>query len=229
MRTSGISLIIPVYNASPYLREAIDSALNQTMPPRQIIAVDDGSTDDSQEIARSYGDAVTVIAQANSECAAARNRGLMEAGQPLIAFLDADDRFVPGKLERQVRALAEHPEAMACICRVCDFWSPEMPDAARKNAMLEPQLRLGQAETWLVRREVFKRIGVFNTSRNFAFAEGSELYSRIESARLGVACIDDVLVERRLHSSNKTTNSKAHLDGIMALMKRRLDLRKRSA
>jgi glycosyltransferase involved in cell wall biosynthesis len=229
MTTPGISLIIPAYNASRYLREAIDSALNQTVPPRQIIVVDDGSTDGTLEIAQSYGAAVTAITQANGDTAAARNRGLEEANQPLIAFLDADDRFVPEKLKRQLQSLSARPDAMLCICRGCDFWSPELPEAATRTANLSPQLRLGQVPTWLLRREVFERVGTFNTSAAYRFAEGSELYSRIESAGLGVVRIDDVLFERRLHSSNKTTNSKAHMDGIMALMKRRLDLRRQSA
>lgn len=228
MTTPGISLIIPCYNAAPYLREAIDSALNQTVKPRQIILVDDGSTDDSLQIARRFGKAVTVIAQANCGAAAARNRALAEADQPMIAFLDADDRLVSDKFELQLKALAEHPEAMFCICRVCDFWSPELPDAARKVANLVPQLRPGQVAAWLTRREVFDRVGVFNASREFQFAEGSELYSRIETAEIKAVYVDDVLVERRLHATNKTNNSKAHMDGIMMLMKRRLDLRRAS-
>jgi hypothetical protein len=118
---------------------------------------------------------------------------------------------------------------MLCICRVCDFWSPELPEDARSVVELAPQFRPGQSTTWLARRELFESVGAFNTSSNFRLSEGSELYSRIESSGLGVVRIDDVLVERRLHASNKTINSKAHLDGIMALMKRRLDLRRDSA
>jgi len=228
MTNPGVSLIIPAFNASRYLREAIDSALNQTIAPRQIIVIDDGSTDDSVEIARSYGDAVTVLTQANAGSSAARNRGLAEADQPLITFLDHDDRYLPDKLEWQLQALSGRPEAMLCICRVRNFWSPELPDTARGNVDLTPQFRPGQVFTWLMRREVFDRVGPFNMSPNFQFAEGSEMYSRIESAALKVVRIDDVLVERRLHASNKTTNSKAHLDGIMALMKARLNLRRNS-
>jgi hypothetical protein len=118
---------------------------------------------------------------------------------------------------------------MLCICRVCDFWSPDLPDSGRRAVQLVPQFRPGQASTWLLRREVFDVVGTFSASSNFRFAEGSELYSRVESSRLGVVRVDDVLVERRLHASNKTANSKAHLDSIMALMKRRLDLRRDSA
>ncbi len=229
MTSPGISLIIPAYNASRYLREAIDSALSQTIKPRQLIVVDDGSTDDTLQIARSYGDILTAITQPNGEGSAARNRGLTEADQPLIAFLDADDRYAPNKLERQLQSLSDHPGAMLCICRACDFWSPDLPAAVRKASNFEPQFRPGQPGTWLARREVFECAGRFNTSPAFNFSEGSELYSRIENARLAVVRIDDVLVERRLHSSNKTANSKAHLDGIMSLMKRRLELRRGSA
>ncbi len=89
-------------------------------------------------------------------------------------------------------------------------------------------MRLGQVPTWLVRCEVFDRVGTFNASPAFRFAEGPEFYSRIESAGLNVLRIDDVLFERRLHASNKTNDSRAHLAGIMALMKRRLNLRRNS-
>lgn len=226
MVTPGISLIIPAYNAERYLREAIESALNQTVKPAQIIVVDDGSTDGTLEVARGYGDSVKVIAQAHSGASSARNRALAAADLPMISFLDADDRLEPDKLERQLKALAEHPQAQLCICRVCDFWSPELPSSARKAANLEPQFRPGQVSTWLARRELFDRVGVFNATPEFQFAEGSELYSRVENAGIKAVCIDDVMVQRRLHATNKTTNSKAHMDGIMALMKRRLDLRR---
>jgi glycosyltransferase involved in cell wall biosynthesis len=229
MSTPGISLIIPAYNAGRYLREAIDSVLNQTVRPRQVIVIDDGSTDDTLAVACGFGDALTVITQKNGDVSAARNRGLLEADQPLITFLDADDRLAPRKIERQLEALLGQPDAMLCLCRACDFWSPEMPDAARRSADFAPQFRPGQPQTWLVRREVFDRVGTFNTSPDFTFSEGSELYSRIENAGLGMVRIDDVLVQRRLHASNKTADARAHLDGIMVLMKRRLELRRDSA
>jgi len=226
MTTPGISLIIPVYNGGRYLREAIDSVLNQTVKPREFIIVDDGSTDDSLQIARSYGSTLKIIAQPNGGTAAARNRGLAEADQPLIAFLDNDDRFVPQKLQRQVQCLAQHPEAMLCLCRARAFWSPEVPENARGDADLTPQFRPGQPSTWLARREVLERVGGFSAQPECHFVEGSELYLRIEQAGCPVAKIDDALLDRRLSLSNKTADSKGHLDGIMTLMKRRLDLRR---
>jgi hypothetical protein len=118
---------------------------------------------------------------------------------------------------------------MLCICRVRNFWSPELPDTARGATDLSPQFRPGQVFTWMMRREVLDHVGTFSLSPNFQFAEGSEFYSRIEGAGIAVVRIDDVLIERRLHAANKTTNTKAHLDGIMALMKSRLNMRRNSA
>jgi glycosyltransferase involved in cell wall biosynthesis len=221
----GISLIIPVYNASLYLREAIDSVLNQTLRPRQIILVDDGSTDDSLAITRSYGDAITVIAQANGGTGAARNRGIAHANQPMIAFLDNDDRFVPHKLERQLETLLEQPEALLCVCRSCAFWSPEVPKTARTRADLTAQFRKGQPGTWLARRELFEHAGVFSVEPECYYIEGSELFTRIENTGCAVAHIDDMLIEHRLSLLNKTADSKGHLDGIMTLLRRRLHSR----
>jgi glycosyltransferase involved in cell wall biosynthesis len=220
-RAAGVSLIIPVYNASRYLPEAINSALNQTVKPRQIIVVDDGSTDESLQIARGYGKAVTVIAQANGGTAAARNRGLAEAHEPMIAFLDNDDRFVPQKLERQLQALREHPQALLCVCRAGAFWSSEVPETARKAADLTPQFRMGQPGTWLARRELFERAGRFNPDPQCNLIEGSELFTRIENTGCEIVRIDDMLLQRRLSMSNKTADTKAHLDGIMTLLHRR--------
>lgn len=225
-RTPGISVIIPVYNANLYLREAIDSVLNQTVKPAQFILVDDGSTDDSLEIARSYGNAVTVISQANGGTAAARNRGLAEATQPMIAFLDNDDRFMPHKLERQLDVLMNRPTALLCACRARAFWSSEVPESARQDVDLTPQFRLGQASTWLARRELFDLAGLFNTDPECHFTEGSELFGRIEKSGAQIVQIDDMLIERRLSLSNKTSNAQGHMGGIMNLLHRRLQLRK---
>ena len=92
------------------------------------------------------------------------NRGLVEADQPLIAFLDHDDLFLPEKLQRQLECLEQHPQAMLCLCRACAFWSPEVPESARSRAHFGPRFRPGQPSTWLARREVFDRVGGFGAT-----------------------------------------------------------------
>jgi cellulose synthase/poly-beta-1,6-N-acetylglucosamine synthase-like glycosyltransferase len=106
-----VDVIIPAYNAAQFLAAAIDSALAQEGVPLRIIVVDDGSTDDTATIARSYGEPVWVVSQSNKGLAAARNRGIAESTAPYLAPLDADDVWFPGKLARQVALLEAHPEA----------------------------------------------------------------------------------------------------------------------
>src|SRR5215204_4549911 len=95
-----ISVMIPVYNCEAYLGEAIDSVLAQSYRPIEIIVVDDGSDDATGEVAREYGDAVRYERQERGGNGAARNRAVALAAGDLFTFLDADDRLVPGALER---------------------------------------------------------------------------------------------------------------------------------
>jgi glycosyltransferase involved in cell wall biosynthesis len=108
-----VSVVIPCYNAAPYIAEAIRSTLTQTRVPDEVIVVDDGSSDGSGDIAESFGAPVRVIRQQNRGENAARNRGLDAARGNVIAFLDSDDFWFPPKLERQLDYLAMHPEVGA--------------------------------------------------------------------------------------------------------------------
>lgn len=104
MARSTITVVIPCYNGSAFLREALDSVLAQTHAPLEVIVVDDGSTDDSADVAEACGPPVRVIRQENQGESVARNRGIDEARGDWIALLDADDLWKPEKLERQLEA-----------------------------------------------------------------------------------------------------------------------------
>ncbi len=104
-----IDVILPAYNGRDVIRKALESALAQDVPLR-IIVVDDGSTDDSAEIARSYGSRVTVVTQQNKGVSGARNTGLRAARAPYIALLDQDDIWQPGKLARQLELIEAAPD-----------------------------------------------------------------------------------------------------------------------
>ena len=108
-----VSVVIPCYNAEAYLKETIESVLSQTYPPLEILVIDDGSTDSSAEIAKSFGESVQLVQQPNSGESVARNQGIELAKGDWIALLDADDKWHPAKLEKQIR-LAEDPE-LVCI------------------------------------------------------------------------------------------------------------------
>ncbi len=99
-----VSVVIPCFDAAPYIRDALDSVLAQSHSPIEVVVVDDGSSDESANIAESYGSPVRVIRQLNQGESVARNRGLDEARGDWIAFLDADDKWVPSKLKLQLEA-----------------------------------------------------------------------------------------------------------------------------
>ena len=116
-----VSVIIPAYNSGPYLAETLDSVLCQTYRCREVIIVDDGSTDDTPERVELYRSSVVYIRQGNSGAGAARNAGLQAASGDYIAFLDHDDLWLPEKLEIQLEVAAKHPESGLVVCDGVEF------------------------------------------------------------------------------------------------------------
>ena len=111
-----VSVVIPAYNAAWCLQRAIRSVLSQTLTPREIIVVDDGSTDETPEIALRFSPAVRLIRQPNRGLSAARNTGIRHARADWVGFLDADDRWLGAKLEAQTAALVAKPHAHWVFC-----------------------------------------------------------------------------------------------------------------
>lgn len=112
----NVSVVVPAYNAAGFIRRAVESALRQSLPPTEIVVIDDGSADATAELARSYGPPVRCVIQANAGSSAARNRGIEEARCEWVGFLDADDEWFPSKLGRQAEILASHPGLVWCGC-----------------------------------------------------------------------------------------------------------------
>jgi glycosyltransferase involved in cell wall biosynthesis len=116
-----VSVVIPAYNESSYLREAMGSALAQTHTELEVLVIDDGSTDDTRLVCESFGDPrVRYVYQANdgTRGLGARNAGMLLAAGEWIALLDQDDRWAPDKLEKQLRRAALDPRVGAVFCRV---------------------------------------------------------------------------------------------------------------
>src|SRR5574337_356453 len=109
-----VSVVVPAYNAAAFLRRAIDSVLGQTAVDLELLVVDDGSTDATLQLLAGYGERLRAISQVNAGPAGARNRGLALARGRYIAFLDADDWWLPEKLGRQVALLDSRPEIGFC-------------------------------------------------------------------------------------------------------------------
>ena len=108
--TGLVSVVIPAYNAEQHLRRSVESVLAQTYRQFEIIVIDDGSTDHTAEVCRSYADRIRYLHKPNGGVSRARNRGIREANGEYIAFLDADDAWKPTLLEELVGHLKDHPD-----------------------------------------------------------------------------------------------------------------------
>ena len=129
-RPPVVSVIVPAYNYAQFLPDALESVLAQTFAGWECVIVDDGSTDETPQVARRYvdrDDRFVYVRQENAGLAGARNRGLSSCSGQFIQFLDADDRLLPDKLQRHVAYLREHPETDIVYSEVAFFTSVD-PD-----------------------------------------------------------------------------------------------------
>lgn len=222
-----VDVVIPACNAARHLREAIDSALAQTLPPARVIVVDDGSADATASVARGFGAPVEVIAHPrNRGAAAARNTGIAAATAPWVAFLDADDRWLRDKLARQCAALEANPDAAFALCRVREFLSDEL-DAAERAAFARADTTA--LEGWtpsalVARRALFADCGGF--AEDLRVGEAIDWFSRARSH--AYLHVDFVGVERRLHRDNSTRRAAVGARDYLAVVRRHM-ARKRPA
>lgn len=170
MKSQTISAVIPVYNAEEYIAGCLTAILSQTRPPDEIVVVDDGSTDATQdELARFRGD-IRVVKQANRGVAGAMNRCFNESRGEYVAKCDADDIWESDKLERQVEALLIHPEIDIAFSGARFFGLTEGPRTLYPEAgVLEPRDLMRRlfranfvcASSTLVRRSLYQQLGPF--------------------------------------------------------------------
>jgi glycosyltransferase involved in cell wall biosynthesis len=196
-----VSVLVPVYQGERYLAEALDSVFAQDYEPLEVIVLDDGSTDGSADIARSY-DGVRYLRQENSGIAAARNAAIGAARGEIVAFLDADDVWLPGSLEKRIEHLLENPDVGYVVGRMEVFVEPGhgRPPWVEEQFIDKPQN--GLLQTFVARREVFARVGLFDTK--FAISEDMDWFARAKHADVRGDMLDDVCARYRLHGESTT-------------------------
>src|SRR3954471_17744609 len=126
MSQPSVSVVITTYNQAEYIVETVLSALNQTYPHREVIVIDDGSTDETGARLAPFRDRVTLVRQENQGVAGSRNAGVRSATGELIAFLDGDDLWEPDKLTVQVAAYQAHPQSGLIAGDACTFSGTEV-------------------------------------------------------------------------------------------------------
>jgi glycosyltransferase involved in cell wall biosynthesis len=216
---------MPVWNGERYLSEAVESALAQEGLSFEIVIVDDGSTDGSPAIAARQPAPVRTVRQDHSGLGTALNRGLEEARGDLVAFLDSDDRYVPGKLARQESLLDRDRDLDAVFGHLRCFISPELTEEDRRRIRcpVEPQPGWSTG-TLLARREVFARHGPFGT--DWKAGVFVDWLSRARRDGLRSTMLPEVLLERRVHPANNWLRRREARGDLLRILKANLDRRR---
>lgn len=202
----GVSVIVPVRNGERYLAETLESIVTQTLPPLEVIVVDDGSQDASADIARSFKGTVRVVHSIPLGGGAARDIGVAEATGNLIALCDADDLWMPNKLAQQVAAVHNPDDAEAVFCGATEFLSPELPSASLRTRQPMDHIARAQMSSALVAtRAAFDAVGPFQTEDNDGMWFTWCL--RLTTSAATVMFVDGVLVRRRLHDRNQSLDT----------------------
>ncbi len=222
-----ISVIIPCYNDGPYLADAIESVLKQGYSQIEIIVVDDGSSDNSEAVAKSYGDQVTYIHQDNQGISAARNTGLKHCKGNYIGFLDADDMWSAGGLSVRLKTLKSHPTAECIYGSVKQFISPDVAETIGKKFICPPDARQGRlAGALILTREAFERIGFFD--EELRVGETMDWVARGEQAGVVFFWVKETVLNRRINEHNTLTKDKQDRSDYLRALKASLDRQRQS-
>lgn len=214
--TLSVSVIIPTYNYGRFIGDAVESVLSQTYPIAEIIVVDDGSTDETETVITKFGKKVHYIKQKNAGVGVARNNGARNAVGNFIGFLDADDLWLPEKIEKQIARFLEDDEIGLVHCGVREFDTNtgetiDVDDQGKEGWVLkdlflfEEPVICGPGSTSLIRRQLFIDVGEYDADRHLHPSEDWEL-----SVRLARKCkfgfVPEVLVDYRNHGINAHLN-----------------------
>ncbi len=224
--TISISVILPVYNSERWLSECINSILEQTLRPLEIIAVNDGSTDDSQTILARYGDILTILNQPNRGASAARNAAAQVARGEWLAFIDSDDTWNPSKLQKQAELLTSQPDVVGAYCG--KNWVNQEGNATDKNDACMTYWPSGQIflplllsrstngfspSQAIIKRHIFLQCGGF--PENLRHAEDYALWLKL--AQLGPILYQiDPLVNYRRHPNSVSVEPQAEFGRLEA-------------
>ena len=227
---SLVTVIIPVFNGERFLGEAVQSVreaarvLDQRYSPVEIIIVDDGSTDGTATVARSFPETVRYLYQTNQGPAAARNRGIEHAQGSLLAFADADDLWPADKLALQLPFLIKDPAIEIVMGRIQQVLLSQTVDGqTQANEFGEPafSVNLGSA---VIRKSVFERVGWFDETMRYS--EDVDWFMRAREAGAAIVTIDAVTLFYRQHEENMTRGKSTSELNVLKALKRSLDRRR---
>lgn len=221
-----ISVIIPFYNAASYIKEAVESVLNQDFAQVEVIAVDDGSTDNSAEVVKAINDPrVSVVHQANAGASVARNHGVKLAKGNYICFLDADDFWVPNKLSLQMAEIEKNDGVNMVFGQVKEFYDKSvMSDKVRE---IKEKTFVGYSSiAMLISKSDFLKVGEFQGK--WQVAEFIDWYDRAKSLGLTERLLTEIVAYRRIHSKNVDRLYRPDVKQYVGVLRESLERRRRN-
>ena len=230
--TKLVSVVIPCYNQARFLGDAIESVLGQSYENFEVIVVDDGSTDETREVAGRYA-RVECVSQENGGLAEARNAGLRASRGEYIVFLDADDRLMEKALEAGVESLESHPSCAFVYGRykLIAADGSEIPSDERAVVETDHYIALlrgnpiGMHATVTYRRSVLESVGGFDARRKAC--EDYDLYLRI-TRNFSVKNHPAVVAEYRQHEANMSRDHKLMMETSLSVLRSQWKLVKRN-
>jgi glycosyltransferase involved in cell wall biosynthesis len=231
-KSNLVSVIIPAFNSERYLSDAVESVLNQTYKNFELIVVNDGSTDRTEEILKQYFDRIQYIYQHNKGVAAARNTGIRVSKGEYVAFLDSDDIWAKNNLRLQINYLKNNPDIGLIYGEIVNFnghetdeelWSVIMETPRPKGHIFQDLILacLFQTSTVMVRRRVLDTVGFFNES--LPLGEDYDLWLRI-AANHKVGYVPDMLCKYRRHASSLTATNLLEMPWELKVVERALKM-----
>lgn len=222
-----ITVIIPVYNGERYLGEALKSVVAQTYRPIEIIVVDDGSTDGSADIVKSFVDSqILYFYQNNSGLSAARNQGTNLARGSFFAFLDADDVWLADKLTLQINTFKNNPNLDMIFGYVDQFYSPDLDVHVKTKMDYDNKIMPGySAGTMLIKQKSFVRAGPFTT--NWRVGQFVDWYFKAVDKGLKSLMLPKVVMKRRIHNTNMGIRELNSRVDYVRIVKAALDRRRK--
>lgn len=224
--TASVSVVIPAYNAERFLRDALASVLRQTLPPLEILVVDDGSGDNTARLAASV-EGVRCIRQANAGVSAARNRGIEEARGEFIALLDADDAWMPEKLAIQMAGLRSDQFAFSARTETDENLLPlRMVRGGFPRSLLEGLLFhgnvVGTPSSVVAPRQALLDAGGFDP--RLSMCADWDMWIRLATHLSGVYS-DESLVLYRVHGGSMSTNLRVYESDARYMLAKAFGLR----
>lgn len=228
MSDRSVSVVVPAYNCESFVAEAIDSVLAQTRPPLEVIVVDDGSTDGTLKVLGGFGNRIRVFSHQNRGPSATRNRGVSEASGEWVAFLDADDTWLPTKLERQFEVAADPAMALVYTDRLNVGARGALPEVQGRVQHLYSgdvfvDLLLGNhisLSSVVIRTDVFRSLNGF--PEHIRAGEDWDLWIRV-AERSSIGVCPEPLVRYRFHGGMASGDPRHMRDGRNEVIRRALE------